>query len=125
MEGELEVSYFGSWVSRGRESSWAGEYRIVGDRGAIHWDGPEATLVVGHPEGNPREPKLETTPLPPKKLEHTGFAYSLHEFARAIGEDREPVTGINYNIQSFAMAMAAIESARSGRPIDLQEYVGR
>ena len=123
MEGGLEVSYFGSWVSRGRETSWSGEWRIVGEKGAIHWDGPDATLVLGRPEDSPREPRLESASLPPRRLEHAGFAYSLHEFARAIQEDREPVTGIHDNIQSFAMAMAAIESARSGRPIDVQAYL--
>jgi len=123
MEGGLEVSYFGSWVSRGRETSWAGEFRIVGDKGAIHWDGTEATLVLGHPEDNPRDPKLESVPLPPRKLEHTGFAYSLHEFARAIQQRREPITGVDDNIQSFGTAMAAIESARSGQPIDVQDYI--
>ncbi len=123
MAGGVEVSYFGSWVSRGRETSWAGEYRIVGDRGAIHWDAEETTLVLGHPEDNPRNPPLESSPLAPVKLEHTGFDYSLHELAAAIEEDREPVTGVRDNIQSFAMAMAAIESARSGRPVDVQEYL--
>ena len=123
MEGGIEVNYTGSWVSRGRETSWHAEYRIVGDRGAIHWDGPEATLVTGHPEDNPREPKLETSPLPPRKLDHAGFEYSLYEFGRAIAEGRKPVTGVDDNIQSFAMAMAAIESARSGRPIDVQAYL--
>lgn len=123
MEGGLEVSYFGSWVSRGRETSWAGEYRIVGDLGAIHWDGTEATLVLGHPEDNPREPDLSTRPLPAQTLEHSGFEHSLYEFASAIEEDREPVTGVCDNIQSFGMTMAAIESARTGRMIDVQAYV--
>lgn len=124
MEDGLQVSYFGSWVSRGRETSWSGEWRIVGERGAIHWDGPETNLVLGHAEDNPRDPKLETLRLPERKLEHTGFEYSLYEFARAIEEDREPVTGVDDNIQSFAMAMAAIESSQSGKPIDVQAFVG-
>jgi len=123
MERGLEVSYFGSWVSRGRETSWAGEYRIVGDLGAIHWDGPEPTLVIGHPEDNPQEPNLTIQPLPARTLEHRSFEYSLYEFARAIEEDREPVTGVHDNIQSFGMTMAAIESARTGRMIDVQAYV--
>ncbi|MBI2938904.1 MAG: Gfo/Idh/MocA family oxidoreductase [Chloroflexi bacterium] len=123
MEGGLVVSYFGSWVSRGREMAWAGEYRIVGDRGAIHWDGTGATLVVGKPEDNPKDPKLESTALPSRPLAHTGFAYSLYEFARAIQDDREPVTGIADNIQSFAMTMAAIESARTGQPVDVQAFI--
>ena len=56
-------------------------------------------------------------------LEHSGFEYSLYEFAKAIEEDREPVTGVRDNIQSFAMTMAAIESACTGRTIDVQAYV--
>jgi predicted dehydrogenase len=123
LDGGIEVSYFGSWTSRGRETSWAGEWRIVGEKGAIHWDSPNASLVLGHPEENPQQPPLDTLALLPKTLEHSGFAYSLHEFVRAIEEDREPVTGIDDNLQSFAMAMAAIESARSGRAIDVQEYI--
>jgi predicted dehydrogenase len=123
MEGGIEVNYTGSWVSRGKETSWHAEHRIVGDRGAIHWDGPEATLVVGHPEDDPKEPKLESSVLPPRKLDHAGFEYSLYEFGRAVAEGREPVTGIDDNIQSFAMAMAAIESARTGQPIDVQAYL--
>ena len=83
----------------------------------------EATLVLGHQEDDPRNPPLESSPLPPVHLEHSGFAYSLYELAAAIREGREPVTGARDNIRSFAMAMAAIESARSGRPVDVQEYL--
>lgn len=124
MEGGVEVSYFGSWVSRGKETSWPGEWRIVGDKGAIHWDSPESSLVIGHPEDVPRAPELETKALPERKLPHSGFEYSLYEFGAAIAENREPVTGIDDNIQSFAIAMAAIESARTGQPIDMKSYIG-
>jgi predicted dehydrogenase len=120
MEGGLQVSYFGSWVSRGRETSWSGDWRIVGEKGAIHWDGTELNAVLGYPEDNPRDPKLETVPLDPRTLPHIEFGYSLYEFAAAIQENREPVTGIDDNIQSFATTMAAIESARTGRPVDVQ-----
>ena len=120
MEGGLEVSYFGSWVSRGKETTWGGAWRIVGEKGAIHWDGPEAWLVTGQPEDNPRDPQLLTSALPPATLERSEFAWSLYEFRRAIEEDRAPVTGIADNIQSFAMTMAAIESARTGRPVNVQ-----
>jgi predicted dehydrogenase len=123
LEGGIEVSYFGSWVSRGKETTWGGEWRIVGEKGAIHWDGPEASLVAGQPEDNPRDPRLEVSELPPASLEHIEFAWSLHEFKGAIEENREPVTGISDNIQSFAMAMAAIESARSGKPVDVQAFL--
>jgi predicted dehydrogenase len=123
MEGGLEVNYFGSWVSRGKETTWGGEWRIVGEKGAIHWDGPASTLVTGQPEDSPRDPLLVTSALPPATLEHIEFAWSLYEFKQAIEGNREPVTGISDNIQSFAMAMAAIESARGGHPVDVQAYL--
>ncbi len=123
MEGGVEVAYSGSWVSRGQETTWGGKWRIVGEKGAIHWDGPESSLVTGRPEDNPRDPQLTTSALAPATLEHIEFAWSLYELKGAIEENRTPLTGIDDNIQSFAMAMAAIESARSGKPVDVQAFL--
>lgn len=121
------VSYTGSWVSRGWETTWDGDWRIQGDGGEIWWS-QNAVAVKPH--------DLFKTVFLEGALEKEGWLHmdllslpaeerqaSLLEFAQAIRENREPQTSGRDNLNSLAMVLGAIKSADLGRPVTMDEVL--
>jgi len=114
MENDLRVVYVGSWVSFGWETMWDGDWRIESSNGGIHWDGNIQTYS--------KEPKRAFEErLIPMPLEDR--AYSLHEFAEAIIQDRKPETSGEDNLRSLAMVFASLDSAKSGKRVSIKSYL--
>lgn len=111
-EGTL-VNYFGSWVSRGKETSWNGEFKLVGEKGVIELidDVPTVTLE----DGTTKELELVS-------MEYTDRVYSVHELVQAIQENRRPITDLADNMNSFAMIGAALKSIEEAKEISMQEF---
>lgn len=115
------VSYRGSWVSRGPDTPWAGEWRMECARGEIVWtsrgggmtDQLAADRVVVRPLVGPE--RAVTLP----KLTHVGRAGVLSAFAEAIRTGGEPPCSGRDNLKTVAMMNAAIASATIGRTVDL------
>ena len=116
MESGLRVTYIGSWVSLGRETTWDGEWKIECSDGGIRWN--ETVKVSSKGSKGIAEEKMIPMPL-------EGRAYSLYEFAEAITQDREPETSGEDNLKSLAMVFAALDSAKTGRRIFIEDYFCR
>lgn len=99
--GDIKVSYFGSWVSKGRETTWDGDWEIYGEKGTILWKDSKIYLIS---EGKTEE-------IEPIKMEREDRYLSLYEFYCAIKEDREPETSGKDNLYSLSMVFKSIESA--------------
>ncbi|WP_432546482.1 Gfo/Idh/MocA family protein [Kineococcus sp. SYSU DK004] len=120
MSDGVVVSYRGSWVSRGADTPWGGEWNITGELGSISFatrsggeDALEGDVVVLHPAGG--EP--DVVPLEPMPV--WGRSAGLQQFAAAVrGGPAPDVTGRD-NLGSVALMEAATESARTGRPVDV------
>ncbi|WP_183041176.1 Gfo/Idh/MocA family protein [Salipaludibacillus neizhouensis] len=106
----IMVNYFGSWVTRGKETSWNGDLRLIGEKGMVELidDVPSMTLEDG---------KTQKIPLP--NMPYTDQEYSLFELVQAIKENRKPVTHIEDNIKSFALVGGALESISKEKEIDI------
>ena len=39
MTGEIVYTYRGSWCAEGLNTTWGGEWRIIGEKGSVKWDG--------------------------------------------------------------------------------------
>ena len=104
------INYFGSWVTRGKETSWNGEFKLVGEKGIIELinDCPFVTLEGGEPE--------EIVLVP---MEYEDREYSIFEMVQAINENRKPVTELADNIKSFAIVGAALESIKKEKEIKI------
>jgi len=103
----IRLSYTGSWVSTGRDTTWDGDWEIHGEKGTILWkDNTLAFLEQGQ--------QKEINSL---RLEREHQAFSLYEFYRSIKEEREPETGVKDNIKSLAMVFKALESIKKGIPV--------
>lgn len=117
LEREIQVHYFGSWVSWGKETSWNGDIRIVGDQGAIEMINDEVTLWTGDAPENAVCRVIEQIPA------NLGDrASSLDDFVTAVQQARIPATPIQDNIRSFELTCAAIQSAKSRIPVRLDDF---
>jgi len=118
--GDVMVGYRGSWVTRGPNTAWAGEWRMTFEGGEVWWtsrglagsEDDERVVVRRGGAG-----AAERLPLPALPL--VDQAGSLAELRDAVREGRQPESSGRDNLGSLALALAAIESARRGEPVDL------
>lgn len=120
MSNGIRVSYRGSWCAEGLNTRWHCDWRVWCRNGAASWDGAEAyqaERVKDGAEGFIRETEAVEVPrAEDKPANQMGY---LIEFARCLREGTKPETDCTDNIKSLAMVMAAIESARSGRRVEV------
>ena len=114
MNNGILFNYRGSWASEGLRTSWECQWRAIGTKGSIYWDGHDLFLGerVTNEEGFFRD--VETIELPqPTPLEASGHDGLILDFLNCLNENRTPNTIASDNIHSLAMVLAAIESANS------------
>ena len=68
----------------------------------------------------PTGPLPAAPPLPALPLEFSGHEGILDEFVRSLRSGAEPQTVCHDNIKSLAMCLAAVESAKSGRKVEVK-----
>jgi predicted dehydrogenase len=122
MTNGIVFSYRGSWCSEGQTSSWNSNWRLLGSRGSVAWDGENTFTAKAMRPDAPKAFVLETTdlPVPVDPMSITGHAAVMNEFATAIFERRKPETDCQDNIKSLAMVLSAVESAMTGRKVPVQ-----
>ncbi len=115
MESGATVTYTGNWATYSPETSWNGDWEIVGERGRISWTGGDwnqADITIQH-WGE------EARPVELVQLERGGQEGLLHEFVTALANGTQPDTAAASNIDSLAIVFAAVESAETGRAVEL------
>jgi len=125
MEGGIPFSYRGSWCARGFPTSWAGSWRIQGERGTLLWDGEdriEVERLAGTWDGRAFYEPVERLAIPPAALgaegrEHAG---NIGAFLDAIDSGTLPQTVAWDNLKSLAMVEAAVASVERGAPVDVE-----
>lgn len=117
--GGLVYTYRGSWCAEGLPTSWESDWRIVGERGSLRWDGGaaiEAAAVEPEPGAFIMPGRaLELPALPDGHI--SGHAGVIDEFIRCVRSGARPETIASDNIKSLAMVLAAIESAERGQRV--------
>ncbi|MBJ7577820.1 Gfo/Idh/MocA family oxidoreductase [Devosia sp. MC532] len=114
-ENDLTFTYRGSWSAEGANTSWESGWRIIGTKGTVLWDGYEkfeANIVSGT-DGFFRPLKPVEVPAPAFVEQTNGHASVLSDFVGALRADTRPETDNHDNINSLAMVLSAIESART------------
>ena len=124
MTGGLVFSYRGSWCSEGQHTSWECAWRGTGQRGTVSWDGGDQ--IAGERTAGPAAggtSLVHTTeplhPPGPVDLEHTGHAGVMREFLDCLASGDTPQTYCSDNIKSLAMVLGAVESAETGRRVEI------
>jgi predicted dehydrogenase len=113
----IMANYFGSWVARGNETTWNGNIRIVGDKGAIELvdDNIEVHLYNS-------AQKTESYHVEPVTMAYDERTSSLDDMVKAILNGSRPATSIENNIRSFELVCAAIQSAQQGQKINVDAF---
>ncbi len=122
MEGGSKFNYRGSWCSEGLHSSWEGEWRVVGEHGTAKWNGHEAVHaeIVTATAGFHSE--FESLSFEPFNVK-AGIAGSLEDFLNALKTGQSPRGECHDNILSLAMVFGAIESAKRGCRVTIDEML--
>jgi predicted dehydrogenase len=115
MSNNVVYSYQGSWCSEGKNTSWECDWRIIGEKGSVLWDGGsgfKAERVNGKPEFTSPMKELTVPQRATKKKcgAHSGI---ILEFLDCVSKGGQPETQGSDNIKSLAMVFGAIESAKT------------
>jgi predicted dehydrogenase len=121
------VHYHGSWVSRGRQTTWDGDWFIDCEYGQVTWADnrvrvrPEEVYYTVYLEGfQERDGWMERDLVGASEEERR---FTLEEFGRCIDERREPETSGRDNLRSIALTYAVEESARTHERRELADYL--
>jgi predicted dehydrogenase len=121
MTGGIVCTYRGSWCAEGLNTTWEGDWRIVGERGSVRWNGADLFEAQVVAETGTFISRLRDAEVP----EHDagdkagGHAGNIREFIRCVRHGGTPETVCTDNIKSLAMVFGAIESAGAGRKVDI------
>jgi len=113
-EGGAAVSYVGSWVSQGWETTWNGDWRFEGPKGVLLWRNGEVAFSAG-------ADTKEAVPLVEMPAVHQ--ARLLEVFAECLDHGAEPETSGRRNLNSLAAIYAAVRSAKERRRVQVDELL--
>ncbi len=122
MTDGVVFTYRGSWCAEGFPTTWESDWRVIGTRGTVRWDGgahPRAALVRQAGGFLSEFEELELPPVAPDARVggHEGL---IRDAVRALRSGEAPETASADNIKSLAMVLAAIESAETGARVDVR-----
>lgn len=122
MSNGIVFTYRGSWVAEGLDTDWNADWRIIGTKGTIAWDGAsdikgEAVVETSGFKSTCRRIEIPENPIPDAALTLRGRI--MKEFLACIETGEKPRTHCDDNINSLAMVFAAIESAKTGKKVTI------
>ena len=122
MSNGLIYTYRGSWCAEGLNTSWECDWRIIGTKGSAKWDGgdgcqAEAVTKAGGFFSDKTPAEWPAYDAGAKVGGHTGL---IREFAASVRTGQTPETICSDNIKSLAMVFAAIESAETGKRVEVK-----
>ncbi len=121
-------SYQGSWCAEGAPTSWEASWRVQGEKGAIIWDGlgmPYAEVVDTSDAAGKFIHDYVRVEGGAADMEETFHHGCLQEMFLSLSEQRSAETDCRDNIYSMAMVFGALESARTGRKLEIAEMMNR
>jgi predicted dehydrogenase len=121
LDGGVPVVYEGDWATRGPETSWNGEWEIVGEKGRLHWRGDNEDRGTGEVlvERWDDEPR----PVGQEDLAFVERAATLQKLREAIEDGRPPETSAADNVRSLAVVLGCVTSIENGDRVDVAELL--
>lgn len=122
LESGAHVDYLTCRALAREQTTWYGDLTIVGESGALSWDGVGSAVTLSKvlPSASPQEQRLlseslDIATVPPDQATTAMF----RALVAAIREGKPHPCDIDDNWPSFAASHAAVESARTGRPVEV------
>jgi predicted dehydrogenase len=106
-------SYLGTWSSGGKETSWNGDWRLQGTKGALLWTGDGITFASQDGQ------TVDDVPIPAYPVE--GIPLVVQQFIESVTAGVEPPTSGRDNLRSIGIQFAALESIKRNAPVTLAE----
>ncbi|MDP9471678.1 MAG: Gfo/Idh/MocA family oxidoreductase [Chloroflexota bacterium] len=122
LDGGATAVYDGDWTTREAETSWTGDWELIGERGRLRWTGDPTTREAGqimlHLHDAP------PCPIPPLSWdEGSDRAGVLAAFRATVETGQEPETSALDNIRSLAAVLACARSTETGEVVDVEALV--
>jgi predicted dehydrogenase len=126
MSDGSRVTYRGSWCAEGCNTTWEAQWRVIGQRGTLLWDGGAnlSGQCVDAKAGEFINKNAAIELAPATAMAVTGHAAAIDDFLDAVRTGRRPETPGEDNIQSLAFVHAAIASAgRQGARVTISDIL--
>ena len=119
MTNGVVYTYQGSWCSEGCNTSWECDWRIIGEKGSVLWDGGKnfRCQVAQGKSGFIRKQRERVIPKGCPKRLTGGHAGPIAEFIKCVRTGETPETICTDNIKSLAMVHSAVRSADQRRRV--------
>lgn len=121
MTNGIIYTYRGSWCAEGLNTTWESDWRATCERGTATWDGAtgfNAQKVSETSRSFSDWGDAETSKYDVAK--HVGHAGLIREFIDCVRTGRIPETVCTDNIKSLAMVFCSIESAETGKRVEIR-----
>jgi predicted dehydrogenase len=117
LDDGVPVIYEGDWATHEPETSWNGEWEIVGETGRLLWSGSKEDRGTG-------EVVLERWGKKPRLVEQRALEFvereaTLQALRAAIEGAEPPETVAADNVRSLAAMLGCVGSIESGNPVDV------
>jgi predicted dehydrogenase len=118
MSNGVVFTYRGSWCAEGLPTTWESDWRVIGQRGTLRWDGGAGMQAETAEHTGQFFSERQPLSIAPYSGPHTGgHTGLLRNFIDCVQTGRSPDTLCFDNINSLAMVFGAIESAETGQRI--------
>lgn len=111
----VRITHVACGCSVGKRTSWNGEWQIEGSAGSLTLEDNHVFITHQHRTDQPRRDEIPLDDVA------SGTEAVMAEFVTAIAEGRPPECHSADNLHSLAMVFAGIESAKTGRWVELGE----
>lgn len=122
MSDGIVYTYRGSWCAEGVNTTWEADWRAIGSKGSAIWDGADTFRAQSVAKTGAFIFEQEDHEVPiPENAKQGGHKGLIEEFVRCIRTGETPETVCSDNIKSLAMVFGAIESAETGRRVEIAD----
>jgi predicted dehydrogenase len=121
LESGAAVGYEGDWAPRGPETSWNGDWELVGREARLTWTGGVRDSRTGDLRLVHRDGTTDRVELP--AIAAVGRSGTLETLRRAVEDGEAPEISARDNVRSLALVLACIESIQAGAPVDVTAQI--
>ena len=117
LDDGVPVVYRATWTARGPETSWNGDWELVGEEGRLLWTGDLEDRNVAEITVEQWDEPVRVLDQP--ALQFTERAATLRALRVAVETDEEPETSASDNVNSLAVVLGCARSIESGETVDI------
>jgi predicted dehydrogenase len=119
LDGGTPVAYEGTWATPSRQTSWNGDWELVGTRARATWTGGVADAL----RGTVRLERYGESPAPVElpRLPALDRLGALYELRRAVETGDVPECAAGDNLRTLGVLFALAHSVEQGRPVRIDE----